>query len=412
MLDLSKYYLKDNKRVIVAVSGGPDSMALLDMLRNTLFEITVCHVNYHKRESSDRDEKIVADYCQKYNLNLFVHNAYGGEGNFQDWARRERYNFFKSIYEEVKAAYLFVAHQQDDLLETYLFKKQRHSVGNSLTIKESEEVFGMTLIRPLLDTSKDDLAQYCVSRGIEYGEDETNYSPIYTRNKIRLEIINKMSREEKDKLLLEIKEEEEKWQSKRLLAQKSIQEKEISLADFLKLEPDIKCLAIYELLISSLPSLYPNLSLKRLKEMVKEIESPKPNIHIHLKDDYVLFKAYDRIYIDQEKEGYSYQIDSLKELETPDFILSFKGPKKMDGIATIDSDFPLTIRTYQKDDFIVLKEGKKTVSRLFIDKKVPLGSRKRYPIVINNNGDVIFVPGLYRFYERKYWQNNLYVLKY
>ena len=146
--------------------------------------------------------------------------------------------------------------------------------------------------------------------------------------------------------------------------------------------------------------------------MVKEIESPKPNIHIHLKDDYVLFKAYDRIYIDQEKEGYSYQIDSLKELETPDFILSFKGPKKMDGIATIDSDFPLTIRTYQKDDFIVLKEGKKTVSRLFIDKKVPLGSRKRYPIVINNNGDVIFVPGLYRFYERKYWQNNLYVLKY
>ena len=107
---------------LVAVSGGSDSMALLDMLYKNGENLVVCHVNYDVRESALRDEEIVRKYCEKRNIKLEVLKGFvydKKDGNFENWARVIRYNFFKEMYKKYNCKYLYVGHNLDDLLETY-----------------------------------------------------------------------------------------------------------------------------------------------------------------------------------------------------------------------------------------------------------------------------------------------------
>ena len=90
------------KTIVVACSGGPDSMALLDMLNQKQnYNIIVCHVNYQKRESAFRDESIVKEYCLKHNLSFhLLKPIYSSSQNFQAWARDVRYDFFEQTAKE------------------------------------------------------------------------------------------------------------------------------------------------------------------------------------------------------------------------------------------------------------------------------------------------------------------------
>ena len=92
--------MSKKKCKLVAVSGGSDSMALLDMLYNKGEKLVVCHVNYNVRESALRDENIVRDYCKERGIPLEILKGFKydkSEGNFENWARVVRYNFFKEI---------------------------------------------------------------------------------------------------------------------------------------------------------------------------------------------------------------------------------------------------------------------------------------------------------------------------
>ena len=92
--------LKKEHTYLVAVSGGADSMALLDMLKNKQYKLIVAHINYKKRDSSDRDEEIVKKYCEKHNIMCYVDKpTQTNKGNFEEWARNARYTFFKKLYD-------------------------------------------------------------------------------------------------------------------------------------------------------------------------------------------------------------------------------------------------------------------------------------------------------------------------
>jgi tRNA(Ile)-lysidine synthetase-like protein len=120
------------KLYILAISGGPDSMFLLEKMCGEGYSLVVAHVNYKKRENSDYDEKLVRDYCQNYSLPCEVYQAKGSEyssiSNFQDRARKIRYDFFQKLADKYQTKYIVVAHHLDDHLETYLFQKQRKSL--------------------------------------------------------------------------------------------------------------------------------------------------------------------------------------------------------------------------------------------------------------------------------------------
>ena len=116
----------------MAVSGGPDSMFLLDKMRLEGFNLVVAHVNYKKRENSDYDEKLVKNYCQKYSLLCEVYQVKGSEynsiSNFQDQARQIRYDFFQKLADKYQTKYIVVAHHLNDHLETFLLQKKRKSL--------------------------------------------------------------------------------------------------------------------------------------------------------------------------------------------------------------------------------------------------------------------------------------------
>ena len=176
-----------NKVYLMACSGGPDSMALLDMLVKENFNIIVAHVNYKTRNESDLEEELVKQYCLRNNLKYYINyfdNNY--KGSFEVAAREFRYNFFSKIYFENNCDGLFVAHHKDDLLETFLLKKQRNVVNESYLILEETKIKNMRVLRPLLyDYYKEDLLNYCENNNISYGVDITNFMDIHPRNVIR-----------------------------------------------------------------------------------------------------------------------------------------------------------------------------------------------------------------------------------
>src|SRR4051794_21818794 len=128
---ISKILAKNNFYVL-AVSGGPDSIFLLEKMRCEGYNFVVAHVNYKKREDSDYDEKLVRDYCQKYSLPLEVYQVKGSEcnstSNFQDQARQIRYDFFQKLAKQYQTKYIVVAHHNDDHCETYLLQKRKKTL--------------------------------------------------------------------------------------------------------------------------------------------------------------------------------------------------------------------------------------------------------------------------------------------
>lgn len=409
---LESFKIKEEDNIIAAVSGGPDSMALLDMLVKEGFKPIICHVNYHKRETSNRDEQIVRRYASTHNLIIEVLNATDTtSGNFQNWAREFRYNFFKRIYNKYNACALIVAHHQDDALETYLFKKMRNSVGESLTIRNTEHIYNMLVIRPLLDLTKKELRDYCENNHIEFGDDESNFEEIYTRNSIRLGIVDQLSPKEYQQKVLMMKKEEALWQEKRNKVISKVNDS-IEYSEFKKFSMDEKKIFLYAFITKKCPELAKKLTGNHLEEIINKFSSKKANLKVILINNWYIVKNYDVISIINDfKQDYSYQITEMVELKTEYFELSLTG-NKMEGIYVDSDDFPLTIRPARSDDFINLKKGHKYLNRLFIDKKIPLWQRDKWPVVVNKNGVIILVPGIYRLYERKDLQNSIFVLKY
>ncbi|PAK21205.1 tRNA lysidine(34) synthetase TilS [Mycoplasmopsis agassizii] len=178
---------------LIAVSGGPDSMYLLNHLfkKHGSKKIAVAHVNYSKRETAIRDQKIVENYCYENNIKLFIKTIdpkiYKSEDfentNFQNWAREIRYNFFSDLYTKYDFKKLYVAHHIDDNLATYLWQKNKKRNPSFWGIKKQRIFKNMIIERPLLKFSKSFIIKKLVKQKIIFGHDESNDLDIYTRNK-------------------------------------------------------------------------------------------------------------------------------------------------------------------------------------------------------------------------------------
>jgi tRNA(Ile)-lysidine synthase len=184
-------------RLIVGVSGGPDSTCLLDVLvrishKNSI-NLIVTHVNYGLRgDDSERDQKIVERQAQKYNVPLEIINFSNSKHSEQVF-REFRYNFFVEVQKKYNADAIVIAHTKDDQAETILLNLIRGTgfVGmGGMTFKSQNGV-----LRPFLRVNKEDILQYCSKNDIEYGLDYTNTQNTYTRNKIRNKLIPYLKKE-------------------------------------------------------------------------------------------------------------------------------------------------------------------------------------------------------------------------
>ena len=185
---------KLNNGILVACSGGRDSMVLLDVLVKTLpgMRIGVLYVNHNLRgDDSVVEESFVKKIItEKYKLPLFSHSVDVSEwescGSIENKAREIRYNFFCDILKRENYGFIATAHHQNDKIETFFLNLLRGGGLESLT---SIPAVNHDIIRPLLTVTRTQINDYIKEFSLEYVEDKTNSQPLYKRNRIRNEVL-------------------------------------------------------------------------------------------------------------------------------------------------------------------------------------------------------------------------------
>ena len=373
-----------NTKWIIGVSGGPDSMALLDRAFQAGIECVVLHVNYHRRDSAQRDQELVSKFCVEHQIPCFIFDApIQLKGNFQNQARLFRYEKMAELCLSQKAEGMMVAHHQDDDLETYVMQKNRNSEVSWFGLQTYSTWKSIPLIRPLLDVTKDKLIQECKIKGLHYGWDESNDSLDYERNRIR-KMCSQLSKEKKDALLHEKNVRNEVKQALLKFYHQELMATSLTLDDYVRTMEAWPSFLLEWLRFHSVERA---LSKSYLWELHRQcIESDKFAIKI---GKLQLVKHYGQISISKEIEPYRYELQSPMEFSTPHFKVSLN---EGEGFSVDHQDFPLTIYSATGFEKIVGKTRSKTLNRWFIEHKINYLERKRWPVVQNVKGEVIFIP--------------------
>ncbi|USS90136.1 tRNA lysidine(34) synthetase TilS [Fructilactobacillus carniphilus] len=193
--------LEPGATLIVAVSAGVDSMALLHLLERvgqSQFRLVVAHVNHQLRSASVTEERFLRRYCGAHHLPLYVWHWDHGEvkQGMEAQARSARYQFFHRVMDREHAQAVVTAHQQNDQAETVLMKLARSGdVGAVQGIKAQQPFFTGQLLRPLLAVSKQMLVTYARDQHLTWFEDDTNRADGVLRNRIRHHVLPALQRE-------------------------------------------------------------------------------------------------------------------------------------------------------------------------------------------------------------------------
>ena len=396
-----------DKRYLVAVSGGCDSMALLDMMVKGGYDIVAAHVNYRLRPTSGREERIVRDFCRAHDVPLFVCRPAPKDGNLENWARQARYGFFMRVYKRQGCDALLTAHQLDDHLETYLMALARGSQGWHYGIVSPAYHHGMLIERPLLAWRKADTRAYCLANGIPYHDDESNASDLYQRNRIRHEMVEPASPRQIADWCADIDR-----RNRRLDALYAGFEHDIGAADQLPLGYYRAAAFRTTLLRWYLWRLIPGhvWSQAFLEDIDRTLMKVSGNGHLKLTAGWELAYEYGTIYAWQPPVPYAYVIDSTRPRRTPYFRLARHGTT-IEGLTLKPGDLPLTVRPWRAGDAIRMRFGTKTVARMMVDRKVPRRQRAVWPVAVNAAGRIIFVSGLGCDIDHFSIKPSLYVLK-
>lgn len=202
---IKKYNLiTSGDTILVAVSGGPDSMCLLDNLLKLkdvleVKEIVVAHLNHMIRQEAKEETEYVEEYCNKNNIRCFVKyediikEAKEQKIGTEEAGRKARYDFFEQIASKTNADKIAIAHNKNDNVETVFMHMLRGSGISGLTgIKPYREG---KYIRPLIKCSRDEIEEYCAKEKLNPKYDKTNNDNTYTRNRIRNELIPYIKKE-------------------------------------------------------------------------------------------------------------------------------------------------------------------------------------------------------------------------
>lgn len=422
-----KSYNLEGFGVLLAVSGGKDSMTMLDLFNYFKYELklnlVVCHFNHSLRDDADRDEKFVKTQCEKYGLKFYSKKEdvllYSNENKLstEEGARFLRYKFFDEVKRIENLEYIATAHNKNDLAETIIMRILRGTGINGLIGIQSERG---DLIRPILNFSRDEIEKYIEENNIPFVEDKTNFEELYLRNKIRLNLFPILKNEYNPRILDAISRlsniafdystiSREYIASKEGLLWEFNKEKILAYIEKLKLQSrsfrNIMYREFFEL-ISKDPD---GINYKIIEEIDNLIFS-KTGKYIEIKN--VVFKIeYDKLLIydknifeNLEMKFYFENLDfSLYSTKFFDIIIEqssfeeFKNLKQNKDLLFINKkylDF-LKIRNKENGDFLELEFGKKKLKDIFIDEKVSKDIRKNIPIFeIENN--IVWVPNIRR----------------
>lgn len=198
--------INESDKVLVGVSGGPDSLSLLNILFELGYNICVAHVNHGIRDNANIDEEFVKNFCIEKNIPCFVKKINLKDNldgmTLEEAGRKARYDFFYEVLQKENCSKIATAHNSNDSAETVLMNIIRGSGTNGLKgilpiVKwdisadkcEENMTHQICIIRPLIECTRKEIEEYCDENNLTPRHDESNDETIYTRNKIRLELI-------------------------------------------------------------------------------------------------------------------------------------------------------------------------------------------------------------------------------
>lgn len=400
-----------NNYVVIGVSAGPDSMCLLDLLQKKTTKIVVCHINHNVRKESIEEEEYITKYCQDKNIILekTTINNYQ-ENNFENEARKKRYMFYEEILKKYNSKTLLLAHHGDDLIETILMKISRGSnLEGYAGIKEVSNVKNYQIIRPLLKYTKEDIINYNKSNNIKYYNDSSNQSTNYTRNRYRLNILPLLKKEDKNihkkylkysKTLIEY-DDYIKREVKRNI-NNVYKDNIINIDNLNKLDTFL----IKNILYNIMNNIYQNknniITDRHIKNIISLLNNTKPNIKIDLPNNKEIVKEYNKLIIkDKTSDIKNYKIEFNDKIEIENLIIEKIESEDDDSnsvcrLNSKDITLPLYIRNREDGDYIILKgsNNRKKIKEIFIEKKLPLNKRNNYPLLVDSNNNIIWIPNI------------------
>ncbi|HOA77912.1 MAG TPA: tRNA lysidine(34) synthetase TilS [Bacilli bacterium] len=405
----------NNKKIVIAVSAGVDSMVLLEIFIELKarfdFAIEVAHINHQVRKQSKDEEKYIKTFCLRHNIKCHLHRLEANDdANFQDYARRERYAFFDGVMKEINADYLLTGHHADDNTETVIMRIMRGSgLKGYAGIAPVVNAGDYLLVRPLSNITKAEIYAYAEMTGVKYFQDESNFSDIYTRNRIRRNIVPSLVAEETD-IHDKFREFSETltgaWEVVATRVGEIINEmiesdgKKISFSrdEFAKLSEFLQ----YEVLFAILKRYRPSKS--NVGEIIKLIHSAKKNLKVYFKNQFTVVKEYGVVSLyDGEiiKPVFDVEISKPGIYAINDSIsvnvlkINQMDILKPDEVWYNNAMLPVRVRSRKPGDRILLSSGYKKIKDLLIDKKIGILTREKI-LVIEKDGEIIAVPGIAR----------------
>lgn len=437
VLDMIHKYnlIQKNSKLLVGVSGGPDSLVLLHFLRHIQamwdFDLVVAHVDHMFRgEQSYEDYLFVEQICGKWGIpfegkriDVPAYIKETGESSEQA-ARKLRYAFFAELMKKQECTTLVLGHHGDDQVETMLMRMTRGATGKAragIPIKRTFE--NGWIVRPLLAVTKEEINEYAAEHQLEPRLDPTNEEDIYVRNRFRHYVLpflkqeNPLVHEQFQRFSEEIYEDEDFFQE--LVARKmnevwieKTKEYAIISTDSVLVMPKPLQRRTIQLILNYLYLERPSsLSALHIHQLLTLFLNPQPSAELHLPGGLIAEKSYSTCifrfstYENQEytlslqipgdtflPNGYAIKAQYIEEVldsGNDSFIFSAS------SVA-----LPLTVRTRKNGDRMRIKglNGTKKLKDIFINEKVPMRERNGWPVVVDQTGQIIWLPGLKKSY--------------
>lgn len=410
ILSYLKKLLYNGDMVVVATSGGPDSMCLLNLLCKTNAKIIVAHVNHKLRIESEEEAEFVKNFASSHNLIYeYMEIKEYNHDNLENAARQKRYAFFKSLITKYHAKYLMTAHHGDDLMETILMRLTR---GSSLKgysgFHKVVEMESYKIIRPLITLTKSDIIKYMDTNNYKYYIDESNYSKEITRVRYRLDCLPFFKNENKNVHLKFLKFSEELDKASIFIDKyitKLIKDLECKNGISIKKLQDLDDFLIEKVIEHLLSIYYPNdlflISDKHKKLVIDLIYSSKSNLTIDLPNNIIAIKEYDVLKLDTKRKEQVYKYEFIDEIHTPSGVIKkiSSSSQNSNYILRLNSKklkLPLIIRNRYNGDKMEIKNlgGSKKVKDILIDSKISKEKRKTIPVVTDSENNVLWLPGV------------------
>ncbi len=420
----NKELIQESDILLIAVSGGIDSMVMLHYLNNIKanhkIKIAVVHFDHQKRKDSSLDCELVKNTCKKLSIECFTDtlNIQEINDNFHDYARTKRYDFFVKIAKKINANKIVLAHNSNDLTETILMRLTRGtSFEGYRGILPEAEYKEMKIIRPLLTVSRKEIEAYQKENKIPFNEDSSNKEDDYTRNRYRHHILPFLENE--NPRYLDKFQQFSEYQTKAyqlidkhandFIKSHILKEKDryvIYVDKFLSLE-EIVQIDVIKKLTNKQTDNQVELNFQNIKDIIKMFSNKKPHLEFTLEGSLGIYKSYNEIYISTQKpisKNYELIINDFGEYSLPnkDLVIITKNPNKYYGFMfklcynNLDFSFPIIIRNRRNGDKVKTTSGTKKVKDIFINKKIPLSKRNELPLFFNKQGDIIWIPGAFK----------------